>query len=95
MFGDIVNRSSQLRRAIMGILSGLGKYHSDSPSEFSAQMKDRIRRIIQIFPDASNLEKAMMTFINTLSENSNVFDLVKKMMGDCYISKENADDTVS
>ncbi|KAF1761868.1 hypothetical protein GCK72_010127 [Caenorhabditis remanei] len=95
MFGDIVNRSSQLRRAIMGILSGLGKYHSDSPSEFSAQMKDRIRRIIQIFPDASNLEKAMMTFINTLSENSNVFDLVKKMMGDCYISKENADDTLT
>lgn len=96
MFGDIVNRSSQLRRAIMCILSELGNHRSDAPAaDFNAQMKDRIRRVIQIFPDASNLEKAMMTFINTLCTNSNMFDLVKKMMGDSYTSAENAEATVS
>lgn len=89
LFGDIINRSSQLRRAMIGILSQVGQF-TEMTTQSSAQLKERIRRICQIFPDAQILEKNMMVFVNQMAENDETFNLVKKLMSESYTSEENA-----
>uniref|UniRef100_A0A1I7V355 Condensin complex subunit 1 n=1 Tax=Caenorhabditis tropicalis TaxID=1561998 RepID=A0A1I7V355_9PELO len=88
MFGDVISRSSQLRRALMGILSQVGNSKKMTP-ENSAQLKERIHRLCQLFPEPVTLEKIMIVFVNQIAENEEAFNLVKKIMADKYTTAEN------
>lgn len=74
---------------MIGILSQVGQF-TEMTTQSSAQLKERIRRICQIFPDAQILEKNMMVFVNQMAENDETFNLVKKLMSESYTSEENA-----
>uniref|UniRef100_A0A8R1I5A3 Uncharacterized protein n=1 Tax=Caenorhabditis japonica TaxID=281687 RepID=A0A8R1I5A3_CAEJA len=89
MFADVIHRSSQLRRAMIGILSQVGQSANAAKTDYTAQLKERIRRIVQIFPDSTALEKVLMNFVNQMAEDEETFNLVKQLMADNYTSVEN------
>lgn len=85
MFGDYIIRSSQLRRAMIGILCLVSQAAEQS---MEGQLKERIHRIAQIFPDAALLEKLLFHFVNMMAEDEKMFSGVKRLVADNYTSSE-------
>ncbi|CAI2349237.1 unnamed protein product [Caenorhabditis sp. 36 PRJEB53466] len=83
MFTDVINRSSQLRRAMIGLISQISQ--SDKVTE---AVEERIHRIAQIFPDPAILEKVIKIFANDISMHEEAFNMAKKLVADKYTSEE-------
>lgn len=87
MFADVINRSSQLRRAMIGLLSLIGT-SKDMGAEGPAQVRSRIHKISLIFPESATLEKVMMLLVNQLGLEAETFDAFKKLMADRVTTQE-------
>ncbi|UMM23272.1 hypothetical protein L5515_004075 [Caenorhabditis briggsae] len=90
MFADIITRSSQLRRAMLGILSQVGS-SNEVTADSSAQIQTRISRIAQIFPEPAALERVMKGLVNQMALEEAIFADFKKLMDDRFTTKDNVE----
>ncbi|EGT52240.1 CBN-EVL-14 protein [Caenorhabditis brenneri] len=87
MFNDVISRSGSFRRAILQIMSHVSTIKKDD-IEGQEQIKERIHKLCVVFPDSTNLEKIWKVFVNHIAENSESYNLMKKIVAEKYTTEE-------
>ncbi|CAI5445776.1 unnamed protein product [Caenorhabditis angaria] len=86
VFRDIVQTSSAIRRALIGICQEVSKQTDDNNSKM-VMLKLRISKLSKIFSDSAVIERILMRFVNQMSEDEQTFEHVKYLISDDYTTE--------